>query len=716
MKRFSRFLALFLCVAMLLPCFAGCSISWGGGSDEDEDPYKENYLLSKAQISEKGGYTRDWDITMGGHSYTAGFTLKGAKTAGSYYGTVTFALDGMYDTVNYISGSTVNQFAAYDSWGVLVVFADDQPIVEQVLHNADLPERHSISVKGVQKLRFEIVDGTEDIEIGIAELTCWTGEEEPVETGHHPGTAPSEPVKLIRDLPPYYASSTSVRYYPNDERETVKMSGVEYRDIMVTGLTMLLIGTDEKRIFFNAEGLYSHLTFTAGGVDVRGDAHITSAYLQVIGDGKILFEELISYGSLPERFRVDVTGVKRLEFVWTAGEDISTEYSYYGISDAYLATSAEALDHIDHTTGSATANGMAKLVSEIGPFAVHSGAQDAVYDGTYQYRTFSMGSKKYNEGVILMPTNWLMDGAESAVASFNLQGRYQTLRFTVGHVTASDVYKDETLRVYGDGVLLKEVTAYALKLPQSYTVEINNCNELKFEIVADDSLSRPAFGLVEMAVYTADASVDLFPKEERDYPDVADLIADFGAYDISRSDTDNDGRSKQYYDGSTKQHYFKAGGRQIDKGFILKTHVYLGLDDKLGGAAALGWLFINMVLAGSEIHESSFAAFNLEGQYRTVKFTVGRVDGSTAGVAEETTLLIGADHEIVEEITLRRDMEPTTYEVDIENCDQLLFWLNCSPEDSSSYKYAFYDITVSKTGTEQDYVQSDRHQSTPGRK
>lgn len=689
---------MFLCVALLLPCFAGCSFSWGSGTNKEEDPYKENYLLSKVETSNKGVYSRDWSVTMGGNQYKAGFTIKGAKTAGSYYGTVTFDLNGMYDTVNFISGSTVNEFTEYSSWGVLVVFADDKPIVEQKLRNADLPERHSISVKDVQKLRFEIIDGTSDIEIGIAELTGWTEDEEPVQTGHVPEAASGEPIKLIRDLPSYYASSTAVRYFPNDERETVKMSGIEYRDIVVTGLTMLLIGTDEKRIFFNAEGLYSHLTFTAGGVDVTSDAHMTSAYLQVIGDGKVLFEELIEYGSLPKRFNLDIAGVKKLEFVWTAGEDISTGYSYYGISDAYLATSAEALKKIDYTTSSAGTNGAAKLVSEIGPFAVHSGAQDAVYNGTYQYLTFSMGGKKYNEGVILMPTNWLMDGAESAVASFNLQGRYKTLKFTVGHVTASGVHKDEKLRVYGDGVLLEEVTAYALKLPQSYTVDINNCNELKFEIVADDSLSRPAFGLVEMAVYTAesDVSVDLFPEADRDYPDVADLIADFGAYDISRSETDNDGRSKQYFDGSTKQHYFKVDGRQLDKGFILKTYVYLGLDDKLGGASALGWLFINMIFAGSEMHESSFAAFNLEGQYKTVKFTVGRIDGDTSVGADETTLLIGADHEIVKEITLRSDMKPTTYEVNIENCDQLLFWLKCTPEDSSSCPYGFYDITVSK--------------------
>lgn len=698
MKKLSKVLTLFLCVALLLPCFAGCRIGWGGDNNGEVDPYKENYLLSKVNASDKSQYSREWNVTMGGNQYKAGFTLKGAKTAGSYYGTVTFDLDGKYDTVNFISGSTVSKNAEFDSWGVLAVFADDKVVVEQVIHYADLPERHSVSVKDVQKLRFEIIDGTSDIEIGIAELTGWTADEKPVETGHVPGTAPNDPVKLIRDLLPYYASSDAVRYFPNDDRETAQMSGVKYRDIMVTGLTMLLIGTDEKRIYFNAEGIYSYLTFTAGGVDVTSDVHMTSAYLQVIGDGKVLFEELIEYGSLPKRFTLDITGVKKLEFVWTAGEDISTDYSYYGISDAYLAASKEILNKIEYTDGSSGTGEAVKLVSEIGPFAVHSGARDAVYDGTYQYLTFSMGGKKYNEGVILMPTNWLMDGAKSAVASFNLQGRYKTLKFTVGHVTASGVHKDEKLRVYGDGVLLEEVTAYALKLPQSYTVDINNCNELKFEIVADDSLSRPAFGLVEMAVYTAesDVSVDLFPEADRDYPDVADLIADFGAYDISRSDKDNDGRSKQYYDGSTKQHYFKVDGRQLDKGFILKTYVYLGLDDKLGGASALGWLFINMVFAGSEMHESSFAAFNLEGQYKTVKFTVGRIDGDTSVGADETTLLIGADHEIVKEITLRSDMKPTTYEVNIENCDQLLFWLKCTPEDSSSCPYGFYDITVSK--------------------
>ena len=31
-----------------------------------------------------------------------------------------------------------------------------------------------------------------------------------------------------------------------------------------------------------------------------------------------------------------------------------------------------------------------------------------------------------------------------------------------------------------------------------------------------------------------------------------------------------------------------------------------------------------------------------------------------------------------------------------EDCDRLMFWLNCGPEDNGSHTYAIYDITLNK--------------------
>ena len=117
------------------------------------------------------------------------------------------------------------------------------------------------------------------------------------------------------------------------------------------------------------------------------------------------------------------------------------------------------------------------------------------------------------------------------------------------------------------------------------------------------------------------------------------------------------------------------------------------------GTMLSGWGLSILALAGArEAHESSFAMANIKDSgYTSVTFTVAmQQDNSSIIVQDESTLMIGADDECVKEITLYKDMEPTTYTVEIGECDRLMFWLNCSLEDDASHTYAIYDITLNK--------------------
>lgn len=51
----------------------------------------------------------------------------------------------------------------------------------------------------------------------------------------------------------------------------------------------------------------------------------------------------------------------------------------------------------------------------------------------------------------------------------------------------------------------------------------------------------------------------------------------------------------------------------------------------------------------------------------------------------------------MEKIILSKDMEPTTYTVELgDDCARLLFFLECTLEDDASHTYAIYDITLNK--------------------
>ncbi|MBE6978449.1 MAG: hypothetical protein E7438_07475 [Ruminococcaceae bacterium] len=162
-----------------------------------------------------------------------------------------------------------------------------------------------------------------------------------------------------------------------------------------------------------------------------------------------------------------------------------------------------------------------------------------------------------------------------------------------------------------------------------------------------------------------------------------------------------------YLDGSTNKYTFTMGGKTYNKGVILQTNIHLELNMAgVGAAAILGgggvWgpgLLILALAGSSEVHESAFAMANIKDSgYTSVTFTVGMLKDRTgeAFVDDETTLMIVADDECVQEITVSKDMEPTTFTVEIGECDRLMFWLNCAPENNGSHTYVIYDITLNK--------------------
>ncbi|MBQ4054523.1 MAG: hypothetical protein IJD17_02335, partial [Clostridia bacterium] len=64
------------------------------------------------------------------------------------------------------------------------------------------------------------------------------------------------------------------------------LGGVEYENVILTSVPAGLIGADGEEIYFNLEGLYTALTFTAGAADRSGLGE-DKARLTVYADGDI---------------------------------------------------------------------------------------------------------------------------------------------------------------------------------------------------------------------------------------------------------------------------------------------------------------------------------------------------------------------------------------------------------------------------------------------
>jgi len=743
MKKLFKLTALLLCVAMLMSTLAGCGMFYDDTPEEVFDPpYLENYYVNKhdpvcvAGNIEVYKYDKDSkDLYMGGYPYHGGFEFRGS-TFGENKAIVDLPLDGLYENISFVIGGKCGSFTtrtdkdgnvtyphdaseyncspptlygyAKEQKVGLQFWVDDKMVEEVIFSNYQVPVRYTFNVSGAQKFTFKQV-AAEPIVIPVLELTVWEGEAH--ETGHITEPAGSEPVQLIKDLKPYQIPATSSAvYYPNitpssEGRNYIEMSGVRYENVIATYISQGLMTDDEEDIYFNLEGKYNYLTFTAGVADRTSNNSDGSAWLTVFADGKIVHEEVYSSHELPRKTTVNIEGCNQLKFAWLTDEG-NLEYgdstgNFFGIADAYVATTKEALDNISGSSQNFPDRPV-KMVSELGAFGISSSVEQAVFDGSSSFATFSMGGVKYNEGIILIASHSILE-TRPACVSFNLGGKYDTISFIAGHIANSDVYKNDIIEIYADGVLIKTVEVDCTMLPEKYVVDVTGCQHLEFISgkATNGSMYRPALGIVNLIAYPDGyVETDLFPERSpADYGESCDLIETFGFYDVhsgGRTETDIGGVDVEdgYYDGSTQKNYFTIGDRKINSGVLLRTSVHLSLDLEMIQDAIFFTSLV--VLVGPEAHESAFALANIKDSgYTSVTFTVAMQKDT--GYEDETILKIGADDECVKEITLSKDMEPTTYTVELgEDCGRLLFFLECTLEDDTSHTYAIYDITLNK--------------------
>ena len=737
MKQFMKVVAMVLCISLLLPILSGCGMFGGYEEPEPFDPpYLENYYLNKHEpVMKAGGIDiykyedhKSYGLLMGGHLYYGGVVLRHFAGPLEYFD-VEFPLEGQYDYFSFVLGGDSEWIMPdYDTGEFLYdptlvgiarelkvalqVLIDGELVEEFVVSCYDVVKRFTYDVTGAQNIEVKAVTGDDGFSITMAEITVWNGE--PHETGYVPAPAGNEPVQLIKDLKPYLIPVTSSAVcYPNSDessegRNYINMSTVRYENVIATYVSQGLMTDDEEDIYFDLEGKYNYLTFTAGVADRTSNSSDGAAWLTVFADGKIIHEEVYSSHELPRKTTVNVEGCHQLKFAWLTYEG-NLEYgdgtgNFFGICDIYVATTEAALETVQYSSRDLP-DRPAKMVSELGAFAICSAVEEAVFDGSSSYTTFSMGGVKYNEGIILIASNSWLD-TRPACVSFNLDGKYDTISFLAGHIANSDVYKNDSIEIYADGVLIKTIEVDCTMLPQEYVVDVTGCQHLEFISgkATNGSWYRPALGIVNLVAYPDGyVQTDLFPERSpADYGKSCDLIETFGFYDVhsgGRTETDIGGVDVEdgYYDGSTQKNYFTIGDRKINSGVLLQTSVHLSLD--MGGLEDAIFFTSLVILVGDVVHESAFALANIKDSgYTSVTFTVAMQQETTiAGVDDETVLKIGADDECVKEITLYKGMEPTTYTVELgEDCERLLFFLECTLEDDTSHIYAIYDITLNK--------------------
>lgn len=675
----------------------------------------------------------------GGLDWYGGFTI--GHSVGPYVpGFATFQIGGKYDKLMFVLGHENFNMGAGGSGVatdpcIFTVTADGKKILDRLIYPYGVPERITLDIRGVNELKFSLVQGGGYI--AVAEATLWKQGEQPVETGN---LIKKKPVttQLVKDLRPYFSNYRLKCVSPEDDMESIRINGREYTNALFASMDRAIIGHNPGWAYFNLRKQYSRLNFILGPVD-NTDGKAGTGWITVKADDKIIFEHNLKYDDIAQEVSLDVTGCEMLAF-YSEQESGSVDG---GIAEIMLypeGTEPAGSDKQDATIDPRLKQlpDVCKLISNIPPYTALALTEKQIYDGSSDYITFSMGGTKFNEGIVLYNKTNVFSNETSAFAVFDLGNEFDYITFTAGYIGKSGAMNDDILRIYADDELVFETTLKATYPNQHYSVAINRCRKLRFENQGVGTMNVAAFGVADIVLYRGKpVENDLFTHPEPACPDKIDLI-DLGAPYIHYVSPMKNSKDPIFLDGSTKRNFFDLNGERIYKGFLLQTSKHFSLDHgvlsgsdgaaagTIGGAAvgsafvaggvAVGGAVVGSTLvgaaallilaAGGEALENSCAAFNTYGEYNSVTFTVACLNPYIRPGDYKETLLIGADQKVVAELTVYETMKPQTVTVPIDGCEQLMFWL--ANTDNWSGQYLFYDIRLSKAHAELDIPEDAR--------
>lgn len=566
----------------------------------------------------------------------------------------------------------------------LEILVDGRQIWEEYFHAFDAPRTFTVDISGARTVIFRIRQSWELTGLAFADPVLYTSEPKLDATI----TPVTETVDFFAGAVQFYCDN-GVTVLDGSSRDSFTVMGKSYNK----GILLRDNRQFDSGVWFNLGGKYEQFNFSVG--IIQESIYQNDGWLNIYLDGVKILDIPLLDENPTESYSLNVSGGHILRIEGSYGTEGALHQADYALFNMTLgAPNIEVPEQV--------APGSYKLISEIGiPFST-KGTQ--VYDGSTKYRGHYMGDVFYNEGIAMTSIYHIFTPIDSAVpaeANFALGGQFKYLTFTVGRVDRSHV-KNDTLVVMGDGKELARFALTATDFPASYQVEVEGVEVLQFLLLGAPMLTRGTYMVADIAVHTDEVKpVEFFKHPEEPFPPVVDLMERFQPYEYMSAEGNGHDAVRYFngiYDGTDNREYFTIDGQKHTRGFVLSTSVYLSLEGVAGmaGASFMNFFIIGALATSGSVSQASFASFNLHGQYQTLTFNIGVVDGQNENDTRNQpydTLYIFADEEIVGQYTLTGDMATMEITVDVANCERLVFWLD---HNYNSYSYGIFDATVSQ--------------------
>ena len=435
----------------------------------------------------------------------------------------------------------------------------------------------------------------------------------------------ARPVYLLKEISPY---KTPAHY---SAKSTLTMGGTNY----TTGFTCMGFGAfnEGNQTYFNLDGRYSMISFTAGIVSARGNA-VTFLFH---ADGELVYKFTMHKGDKPTKHVFNIVGCKQFRISVYDNCALSEDSGIYGIADIIVKKNASTYDK----EAVKLSENQVYLLDEMRPYKVPSHYEDS--------SILSMGGQNYAHGFSCMGYGAFNSGNKTY---FNLDGKYSKITFTTGIVLDRGLGVE--YRFYTDGKLAHEVKLKTSDLATTHSFSVEGCKQLLI-CVYDTKLTADASGTYG----------------------IAEIIMDKSS---SYNDSDNDGKlgSGEYYLlDEIKPHNVPT--RYDDKNVLT-----MGGKHYSHGFSCMG---NGYNLMGNQTY------FKLDGKYKEISFIAGTI----LDRGHNVTFRFMADGKQVYEFKMKEGDLPTKHKFSVEGYSELIISVSdFQPGADTSGTYGLGNIIVTK--------------------
>lgn len=252
---------------------------------------------------------------------------------------------------------------------------------------------------------------------------------------------------------------------------------------------------------YNLGKRYNTLTFTVGHIDnERGNSRTLTVSL----DGEEV-KEIPLYQTMPNQTEtIDVNGAAQVSFY------VNGQGSNYYDSAVFGIVNVHGILSNNYTEPEV--NGLISL----SPYQ----SSNAIVCTWNNDKSFKMMGEEFSEGF------YTDNSASSMSAQYNLGKKYNTLRFTVGHID-NERGNNRTLTVSLDGEEVKKIPLYRTMPNQTETIDVNGATQVSFYVNGQGSnyYDSAIFGIANICAEPLDGQV--VPISRIDL-DISDILMEIG--------------------------------------------------------------------------------------------------------------------------------------------------------------------------------------------